>query len=161
MADLYGALINVLGLGETIHRDYQRVQHDVGLGLVQRNTVTTRRTRRFSLLRSVVRERQRRQSEAILNIAVLITGLLNAMYAPTVTVWTRNRSHQWWTIDCLMQYDDVQWYENFRMTRRPFQLLCNQLNPYIERMNTQMRRPVSVVKLVAITVYRLATAAQG
>ncbi|XP_071962759.1 uncharacterized protein [Antedon mediterranea] len=113
--------------------------------------------RRFRLIKSMVCEQQQARSETIINIAIFISGVLAALCAPAASIWSRNRSTQWWDIDCLMQYDDQQWYANFRMTRGPFHLLCNQLHPHIVRMDTRMRRPVSVIKLVAMTLYRLAT----
>ena len=42
------------------------------------------------------------------------------------------------------------------MTRGAFQLLCNQLQPHLLRQASRLRQPVCVVKLVGLTLYRLA-----
>ena len=49
------------------------------------------------------------------------------------------------------------WLENFRVSRATFNYLCEQLRPLIEKETTVMRRPVSVERRVAITLWILAT----
>ena len=50
---------------------------------------------------------------------------------------------------------DEEWKENFRMSRRTFLKLCEELEPYIEKQQTVMRAPVDVQKQVALTLYYL------
>ena len=54
-------------------------------------------------------------------------------------------------------YDNEWWRENLRMSRDTFQIVCNELRPYIERKVTRFRQPVSVEARVAITIWRLGT----
>ena len=49
-----------------------------------------------------------------------------------------------------------EWKENFRMSKQSFDKLCNELHPYIEKQQTNMRSPVDVRKQVALTLYYLA-----
>lgn len=54
-------------------------------------------------------------------------------------------------------YGDGWWRENMRMTRDTFEIVCNELRPYLERQVTRFRQPVSVEARVAITIWRLGT----
>ena len=54
-------------------------------------------------------------------------------------------------------YGDGWWRENLRMTRDTFEILCNELRPYIERQDTRYRKSVSVEVRVAVTIWRLGT----
>ena len=57
----------------------------------------------------------------------------------------------------LTSFNDEQWMANFRMSRRTFTHLCNQIRPEIARRNTRLRCAIRVEKRVAITLWRLAT----
>ena len=48
-----------------------------------------------------------------------------------------------------------EWKENFRMSERSFYILCEELRPYIQKETTRFRKPVSVEKQVASTLYYL------
>ena len=54
-------------------------------------------------------------------------------------------------------YGEGWWRENLRMTRNTFEIVCNELKPYIEREVTRFRHPVPVKARVAITIWRLGT----
>ena len=49
------------------------------------------------------------------------------------------------------------WKQNLRMSRDTFNIICNELRPYIQKKWTNMRSPVSVEERVAVTVWKLAT----
>lgn len=72
-------------------------------------------------------------------------------------VWCKTRSTEWWRGVSTGLYGDEWWRENLRMTRPTFEIVCNELKPYIERQVTKFRHPVSVEARVAITIWRLAT----
>ena len=48
-----------------------------------------------------------------------------------------------------------EWKENFRMSQRSFYILCEDLRPYIQKETTRFRKPISVEKQVASTLYYL------
>ena len=48
-----------------------------------------------------------------------------------------------------------EWKENFRMSERSFYILCEKLQPYIQKQTTLFRKPISVEKQVASTLYYL------
>ena len=41
-------------------------------------------------------------------------------------------------------YGDRWWWENLRMSRETFMVLCDKLRPHLERQTTWFREPVSV-----------------
>ena len=47
--------------------------------------------------------------------------------------------------------------QNFRMSKQPFQYLCDQLNGVLEKQTTMLQEPLLVEQCVAITVWILAT----
>ena len=49
------------------------------------------------------------------------------------------------------------WIENFRMSKETFLYICNKLSPALRRTNTVLRRPLSVERRVAVTLWCLAT----
>ena len=57
----------------------------------------------------------------------------------------------------LETFTERDWMENFRVSRSTFYILCEQLTPYIQRRDTQLRRAISVEHRVAITLWCLAT----
>lgn len=75
----------------------------------------------------------------------------------TKRFWKRpGRTSTWWDnfIDGVVI--EEEWKENFRMFKEPFIILCSKLQPFIEKQRTQFRKPISVEKQVAITLYYLA-----
>ena len=67
------------------------------------------------------------------------------------------RSSTWWDDVVLNRFGPRDWRENFRISKASFDYLCHNLKPLIEKANTSMRRPVSVERRVAVTLWILAT----
>ena len=67
------------------------------------------------------------------------------------------RSKDWWKQAIRGAYGEKWWLDNLRLSRRTFELLCTELNPYLQRKNTNLRLEVSVEAKVAVTLWRLAT----
>ena len=71
--------------------------------------------------------------------------------------WIRpGRVTIWWNNFLGNKVIDEEWKENFRMTKESFFALCDELRPFIMKNTTQFRKPVSVEKQVAVTLYYLA-----
>ena len=57
----------------------------------------------------------------------------------------------------LNSFGPRNWRENFCVSKVKFGYLCHNLKPLVEKQNTSIRRPVSVERHVAITLWILAT----
>ena len=64
----------------------------------------------------------------------------------------RDRSESWWSEVVLKTFTERQWIENFRMSRRTFQHLCDQLHQKLFRSDTHYRMAIPVKKRVAIAL---------
>ena len=72
------------------------------------------------------------------------------------TRWTQpGRTSMWWDnfMDNVML--DDEWRENFRLSKANFFKLCEELRAYLHKKTTNMRKPVSVEKQIAVTLYYL------
>lgn len=80
-------------------------------------------------------------------------GLLwiRGCYRRTVCVWTGSRSQEWW--DCGV--GGFYRHQNFRMSRRTFDYICQHLSARLSRQDTHLRRPVSLRKCVGVGLYWL------
>ena len=52
-------------------------------------------------------------------------------------------SNQAWFEMADTEFDEQQWYENFRVTRDTFQFILNEIEREITRRNTPMRQAIS------------------
>ncbi|XP_063070484.1 uncharacterized protein LOC134461506 [Engraulis encrasicolus] len=68
--------------------------------------------------------------------------------------WMRVRSKDWWERVVLLEFDDEEWRQNFRMCRRAFMDLCEMV-PYMEPADNPVRPPIPLVMRVAIVIYKL------
>jgi len=75
------------------------------------------------------------------------------------SVWMFVRSSVWWDDVVLNRFGPCDWKENFRVSKATatFDYLCHNLQPLIQKASTNMRRPVSVERHVAVTLWILAT----
>ena len=63
-----------------------------------------------------------------------------------------------WSDDVVLnRFGPRDWKENFRVSKATFDYLCHNLQPLIQKASTSMRRPVSVERRVAVTLWILAT----
>ena len=73
---------------------------------------------------------------------------------------TLYRSDHWWNFIVLTTFTAQDWIENFRMSKQPFEYLCQRLSPFLNKRDSVMRRAISVQQWVAITLWCLATPAE-
>ena len=71
-------------------------------------------------------------------------------------IWSKEKSTDWWN-RTVVEFNDEEWRENFRMSRTLFNYLCSELREQIERQDTRLRCAIPVDRRVAITLWRLAT----
>uniref|UniRef100_A0A671VQ44 DDE Tnp4 domain-containing protein n=1 Tax=Sparus aurata TaxID=8175 RepID=A0A671VQ44_SPAAU len=76
------------------------------------------------------------------------------------TCWMRVRSKDWWERVVLKEFDDEEWKENFRMTRRSFNKLCGMMEGVLKPEDVTVRAPVPLEMRVAIVLYKLASCAE-
>ena len=69
------------------------------------------------------------------------------------SVWMFIRSSTWWEDVVLNHFGPCDWRENFRECKTTFDYLCHNLQPLFQKANTSMRRPVSVERCVAVTLW--------
>lgn len=69
----------------------------------------------------------------------------------------KERGPSFWETEVLQNFQESDWYLNFRMPKETFSLLCGQLKPHINPQLNKMVDPVPLEKRVAIAVYKLAS----
>ena len=75
------------------------------------------------------------------------------------SLWVRPRNQAWFhMVDT--EFDEQQWYENFRVTRDTFQFTLNGIEREITRRNTPMRQAISARRRLAIVLYYLSSTAE-
>ncbi|XP_068741748.1 putative nuclease HARBI1 [Montipora capricornis] len=74
-------------------------------------------------------------------------------------LWVRPSNQAWFDM-ADTQFDEQQWYENFRVTRDTFQFILNEIEREITRRNTPMRQAISARRRLAIVLYHLSSTAE-
>uniref|UniRef100_A0A8D0GQE7 DDE Tnp4 domain-containing protein n=1 Tax=Sphenodon punctatus TaxID=8508 RepID=A0A8D0GQE7_SPHPU len=72
-------------------------------------------------------------------------------------IWVMQKSDDWWQSNVCDSWNEIQWFQNFRMTKDVFTKLVETLTPHLKRKDTCMRKAISVEKRLAITLLKLAT----
>ena len=75
------------------------------------------------------------------------------------SLWMKPSSPIWFVM-ADTQFDDEQWYENFRTTRETVQFILNEIEGDIIRRDTAMRRAVGARCRLAILLYYLSSTAE-
>lgn len=74
--------------------------------------------------------------------------------------WMKNRNNLWWDEVVNNHFKDEDWTETFRVKKSTFQYICEELRPMLEPAEPLLkppRKPLSVEKKVAVTLYYLAS----
>ena len=90
-------------------------------------------------------------------LILIVTSLLLETVGSRMprTVWMYERSAHWWNHIVLETFTDSDWLENFHVSRTAFVYLCSELQSAIAKKRRRFRRPISVQKRVAITLWVL------
>ena len=73
------------------------------------------------------------------------------------TLWRHNRQQGFLQNQLLGGYTENMFQDRLRVNKQTFFFLCQFLEPYIQKKNTQMTRSIDVETRVAVTLARLAT----
>lgn len=80
-----------------------------------------------------------------------------ATYQPKLkSVWVKPKSKEWFDM-VVPSWSDEEFRQNFRVRRSTFQLLADELKPFIQKEDTNMRKCVTVNMRLAVTLWRLGT----
>ena len=71
------------------------------------------------------------------------------------TVWCYERTDSFWQETVWHHWTDEDWKRNLRMKKKTFLSLCRDLRPLLTKQTTRFRRPVGVMKRVAVALWRL------
>jgi hypothetical protein len=107
--------------------------------------------------RNMVRKFESQYMKRKLRLIALLSLVLNVLKERTL--WMHRRTDAWFLLEDKF-YTDVQWYENFRVTKQTFDFVVNVIENDIKRKTTILRKPVSVQKSVAVTFYFLSSTAE-
>ncbi|GFR15236.1 protein ALP1-like [Trichonephila clavata] len=102
-----------------------------------------------------------RNGSRMLKFLLFLTSIyvsMNAAYHER-RMWTKVRWSAWWERIVLESWDDDDFKENFRVSRRTFHHICEQLTPMI-RKKFMIRRPISVKRRVAVTLVKLGSSGE-
>ena len=73
------------------------------------------------------------------------------------SIWCAPRSKQWWEAVLAGLFGEDWWKENLCLLHTTFNIICNELHPYIQRIDTNLRFSISVEERVAISIWKLST----
>lgn len=112
----------------------------------QKMTIVARRRlarqRRFLLQRRTI---QRQVVKQLYNyhwislLIIIIGDIITFLNTPFIdqSVWCKPRAQGYWEAAKAGVFGDGWWYENLWMSKSTFDVLCNQLKPYIEKSITR------------------------
>ncbi|XP_033099564.1 protein ALP1-like [Anneissia japonica] len=69
-------------------------------------------------------------------------------------VWTLTTDNLWFE-NTVQQFSDLEFLEQFHVSRKTYHLLCEHLRVDLTKANTNMRKAISVEKRVAVSLYML------
>ena len=84
------------------------------------------------------------------------TLFINGQHQPR-RVWVIDRPQYWFEIHYADLFLRSYWKQNFRVSARTFEYICRLVAASIQEHGTNMRETISVVKRVAVSLWRLAT----
>ncbi|XP_062979602.1 uncharacterized protein LOC134396922 [Elgaria multicarinata webbii] len=135
-------------------------QHLKTVGAAEEAVVRLERDRLRDHMRSLTRMR-RRISAAVKQAREAVAAIVMAEHLNTDLCLTRRWSLPrteavWASMIELDDWDDARFRGSFRMSRKTFDTIADEISPIIQKQNTVMRRAVPVKKRLALTLYKLA-----
>ncbi|MCL7032466.1 hypothetical protein MKW94_027382 [Papaver nudicaule] len=74
-------------------------------------------------------------------------------------LWVKDRSTAWWDQCSHPDYPEAEFRKEFRMSKETFNLICEELNKDVIKVDTMLRQAIPVRQRVAVCIWRLATGA--
>jgi len=72
-------------------------------------------------------------------------------------LWVKDRSKDWWEKCSHPDFPDEEFRKAFRMSKATFEMICDELDPIINKKDTMLRAAIPVRQRVAVCIWRLAT----
>uniref|UniRef100_A0A8C6T436 DDE Tnp4 domain-containing protein n=1 Tax=Neogobius melanostomus TaxID=47308 RepID=A0A8C6T436_9GOBI len=88
-----------------------------------------------------------------------IPRLLHLVPPKTRSHWMKVRSKDWWERIVLLEFNDQEWKQNFRMTRPSFMKLCSLMEGHMAPEQVTVRAPVPLMR-IAVVLYKLGSCAE-
>ncbi|KAF7236291.1 hypothetical protein EYD10_16979 [Varanus komodoensis] len=135
-------------------------QHLSAIGAAEGAVLRFERDRLRGHMRSLTRLR-RRMSAAVEQARTAFAAVVMAEHLNTdmclTRCWTLPRTEAAWASMLeLDSWDDSRFRGSFRMSRKTFDMIAEEIGPMIQKQNTVMRQAVPVKKRLALTLYKLA-----
>lgn len=109
------------------------------------------------------RKRKKSQNMFFLHLqktAVSFQGKIVKKKRKSPRFWVKTRSSDWWERIVKNEFLEEDWLENFRCGSSTFKFLCQRLDKHLKPKDNTVRKPLSVEKKVAITLYKFASCAE-
>ena len=113
------------------------------------------RSRQTMKRRTAFTQRQAQERLIFTFLLAIVSATLQG--SAVRSLWCKERSSHWWQHIVHRSFTANDWNENFRMSHATFLYVCNQLRPFIEKSDTQMRKCIPPERRVAVTLWFLAT----
>lgn len=75
-------------------------------------------------------------------------------------VWREVRDSDFWDVQVQKEFTNKEWLETFRMSKITFKRLCEKLKYDLTPKCSHVRKPISLEKRVAMSLYKLASGAE-
>ncbi|KAL0152737.1 hypothetical protein M9458_052460 [Cirrhinus mrigala] len=98
--------------------------------------------------------RRRRRTRAITAAGTCASIIVSSTIQRNV--WVRERSQEWWE-HIVAGFTEEQWVQNFRMSKRTFDMLCQRLSTFLSYDDTTFRRAIPLQMRVGVALWWLAT----
>jgi hypothetical protein len=111
-------------------------------------SIESARARRLSFFRRLQAHQRYIFSVVLCLLAVRSSGTVQR------SLWTHERTGEWWERIVNQCFDRRDWLENFRMSQDTFMYLCEKLKPAIEKQDNKQRVAIALWKLATNSEYQ-------
>ena len=91
------------------------------------------------------------------HLLLLLASTLTSQLHIEKSILVKERSSDFWDFIVNRTFNQIGWYENFRMIKETFEYLRNELKVYIEKKDIRLCQAIPVKLRLPITVWFLST----
>ena len=91
------------------------------------------------------------------HLFLLLASTLTSQLHIEKSILVKEKSSDFWNSIVNRTFNQIDWYENFRMIKETFKYLRNELKVYIEKKDIRLRQAIPVKLRLPITVWFLST----